>query len=76
MVKCPACDGTGFETLDFEIPCAACGNTGNVYGSRCPSCGGKGNLNTDSKIICEVCKGTGQLKVVKPLGANQESRPQ
>ena len=61
MVECPACSGTGFETWDEEIPCAACNNTGKLLGNKCPECGGKGKLNTDSKVICEVCKGTGQV---------------
>ena len=66
MIKCSECYGTGFESFDYEIPCAVCRNTGKLLGNKCPECGGKGKLNTDSKVICDGCKGTGQVPDSQP----------
>jgi DnaJ-class molecular chaperone len=71
LIECPACSGTGFETLEVKIPCAACYSTGILLGNNCPECGGKGNLNTDSKVICEVCKGTGQVTLIRDIDCSR-----
>ena len=61
MTTCPVCDGTGFETLTDEIPCAACSGEGNLLGTTCVVCDGRGTLKSDSVVICEICKGTGEI---------------
>jgi len=69
--KCPACDGTGSQSLR-RVACRECGGSGQVYQGRgfirmattCPVCRGAGTYAADP---CGECQGQGRLKRTRTL---------
>lgn len=54
-VKCPDCNGTGFDRKSHSEQCEVCDGKGkDIYGFICNQCLGEGKIYTGT---CKICKG-------------------
>jgi hypothetical protein len=44
----------------MELPCAACEETGEIFGVKCPICGGAKSRHIRTDSICPDCRGLGK----------------
>ncbi len=73
---CPVCRGTGRRSLGrssigIQIPCEACGGTGQSPGDPCPTCYGTGQVTEPKRLKVKIPPGIREGDKIRLAGKGQ-----